>query len=115
MSAIRIIVLSALITGAAIKGVPALAEPAGQTSDVAVSLVRTADLDLASPKGQRELEQRITLAAREVCGTASDVDLEGKNEVRACRDEVIARAHSQRDSLLAAAGRGATIAVTAGR
>lgn len=113
MTAIRIIIVSALITGAALKAVPALAEPAA--ADVNVSIVRTADLDLSTDSGQRQLEQRFTVAAREVCGNASDFDLEGKNDVRACRDEVLARAHSQRDVLLASTARGATIAVAAAR
>lgn len=104
---------SALITAAFITGAPAFGQaPGGETH---VSLVRTADLDLATSNGQRQLEQRLARAAREVCGTASDADLEGKNAVRNCRDDALARATSQRDQLLAAAERGAIIAVTATR
>ncbi|MFL6830361.1 MAG: UrcA family protein [Sphingomicrobium sp.] len=113
MTAIRIIIASALITAAGLKAVPALAETISP-SDVAVSFVHTADLDLATDTGRRVLDVRLAHAAREVCGTASDVDLAGKNEARKCRDEVLARAHADRDSLLAAAGRGATLAITAG-
>ena len=32
------------------------------------------------------LDRRLAAAAREVCGFASDADLEGKNDVRACRE-----------------------------
>nr|WP_283937558.1 UrcA family protein [Sphingomonas hankyongi] len=88
-----------MITAAAIKAAPAFSEPA--TPETNVSIVRTADLNLNDAAGQRALELRLVQAAREVCGTASDVDLHGKNAVRACRDDVLARAHEQRDAILA--------------
>lgn len=113
MTATRIILASALITAGLIKGAPTMAQPAAP--EVNVSIVRTADLDLSSSVGQRQLELRLTHAAREVCGTASDVDLEGQNAVRACRNDVLARAHSQRDQLIASNARGGTIAVSAAR
>jgi UrcA family protein len=110
---LKIVLVSAMITTAAIKAAPAFAEaPATETN---ISLVRTADLDLGSSDGQRKLDQRLANAAREVCGTASDVDIEGKNDVRQCRDETLAKARGQRDAVLAAAERGAFIAVTASR
>ena len=110
---LTIILASALITGLAIKAAPALAEETAAPTNV--SLVRTADLDLSSKAGQRQLDHRLANAAREVCGEASDVDIEGKNEVRRCRDETLASARAQRDGLLAAADRRAFIAVTAAR
>lgn len=113
MKAITIALASALITTAAIKAAPALAE--APPSDINVSLVQTADLDLGSSADQRRLDQRLANAAREVCGTASDVDLHGKNEVRKCRDETLAQARGKRDAVLAAATRDAVIAVTAAR
>lgn len=79
------------------------------------SIVRTADLDLSSPAGQQELDRRIVEAAREVCGTASDVDLEGKNAVRDCRQQTIAQASAQREQLLAAAKNGSPILVASAR
>jgi UrcA family protein len=110
-----IALFSALLTAGLIKAAPALAQtPAGQ-GEVAVSLVHTSDLDLGTAAGQRQLDLRIAHAARDVCGPASDVDLEGKNEVRKCRDESLARAQVQKASVLAAADRGATIAITASR
>ena len=109
MSAIRIIIASALITTAAIKGVPAFAETAAP--DVNVSIVRTADLDLSSEQGRRQLDKRLSQAAREVCGAASDVDLEGKNDVRACRANVVAKARATSAEL---ASRGAPITLAAG-
>jgi UrcA family protein len=107
MSAIRIIIASALITTAAIKAVPALAEPVA-SPDVNVSIVRTADLDLSSDSGRRALDHRLVQAAREVCGAASDPDLAGKNWARACRDNVLADARAKGEQL---ASRGALISV----
>lgn len=115
MKAIHIVLLSALVTAAAIKAAPALAGTTGSQGEIAVSYVRTADLDLSTETGRRQLDQRLSNAAREVCGVASDADLEGKNEVRKCRDEVLARASAQREQLLAAARRGATLAIAAAR
>ena len=106
---------SALITTAVIKAEPALSQtPAVETN---VSLVRTADLDLTSDAGRRQLDLRLARAAREVCGTASDVDLKGKNEVRQCRADVLASARAKRDGVLAATqGKGfIAVAVTAAR
>ena len=104
---------SGLIAAVAIKATPAFAE--AQPSQMEVALVRTADLNLASEQGRRQLDQRLAQAAREVCGTASDVDISGKNDIRKCRDETLAAAIGKRDALLAAADRGALIAVTAAR
>jgi UrcA family protein len=81
----------------------------------ATSIVHTADLDLSSDSGQRELDRRIVRAAREVCGEASNVDLEGKNAVRQCREETIAQAASHREQLLAAARSGSPIVVASAR
>ena len=106
---------SALLTALLLTATPAPAQSPASEVQTHVSLVRTADLDLGTQAGQRQLRQRLVQAAREVCGVASDADLKGKNQVRKCRDEAIARASLQRDELLAAAGRGAAIAVIATR
>jgi UrcA family protein len=106
---------SALITAGAIRAAPALAEPASSEAQTYVSYVKTADLDLASQSGQRKLDRRVAQAAREVCGTPSDVDLVGQNKARECREEAIAKASSERDAALAAAKRGAAVAITASR
>jgi UrcA family protein len=112
-NAFTIALASALITTAVIKAAPALAEaPAIETN---VSLVRTADLDLNTDAGRRQLDLRLARAAREVCGTASDVDIEGKNEVRQCRDEVLTQARVNRDAMVAASTPEGLIAVTAAR
>ena len=111
---LRIILVSALITAGAIKAAPVLAEPAAPETQTYASYVHTSDLDLASKHDQRVLQQRLARAARDVCGTASDVDVQGKNRVRECRKDAIGRAAGEREALLAAQ-RGATIAVTASR
>ena len=113
MKAITIVLASALITGAAIKAVPAFAETT--SPEVAVSVVHTTDLDLTSEAGKRQLDRRLSNAARDVCGTASDFDLEGKNEVRECRDLVLANAREQGEALIAQNKRGGSIAVVASR
>ena len=79
------------------------------------SIVPTADLDLSNSVGQQELDRRIVQAAREVCGIASNVDLEGKNAVRQCRADTIAQAASQREQLLAAAKSGSPILIASAR
>jgi UrcA family protein len=106
---------SALITAGALRAAPALAEPASGEVQTYVSYVKTADLDLSSQGGQRTLDRRVAQAAREVCGTPSDVDLAGQNKARECREEAIAKASFERDAMLAAAKRGAAVAVIASR
>ena len=112
-NAFTIALASALITTAAIKAAPAIA----QTSPVQtnVSVVRTADLDLSSDSGRRQLDLRLARAAREVCGTASDADLKGKRQVRECRDATLAQARGKGESLVAATSSDTAIAVTAAR
>ena len=89
---------------------PVLAEPASATNSV---IVRTADLDLASPSGQRLLERRLANAVVDACGAASDADLAGSNAVRRCRDEVSARIAADRARLVELASRSAPIVIAA--
>ena len=79
------------------------------------SYVKTADLDLASQNGQRKLDRRVAQAAREVCGTPSDVDLVGQNKARDCREEAIAEAASERDARLQLRSAERAVAITASR
>jgi UrcA family protein len=99
-----IILSSALATGAVIKAAPALAEPVK-----AVSVVRTADLDLSTNSGRKALDHRLVIAVQEVCGTASDVDLAGKNAVRQCRTDALGKARA-RGEQLASRGEGIVVA-----
>jgi len=104
----KIIAASALATAAVIKAVPAFAEPMPAQN---VSIVHTADLDLSSKAGRDALDHRLVTAAFEVCGTASEVDLAGKNRVRACRADVLVKARAEGEQL---ASRGAPIRIAAG-
>lgn len=105
----KIIAFSALATAAVIKAAPVLAEPAPAQN---VSIVHTSDLDLSTESGREALDHRLVTAAFEVCGTASEVDLAGKNKVRACRTDVLAKARANGEQL---ASRGITITVAAGQ
>jgi UrcA family protein len=87
---------SFLIAAAALKAAPAFAEPVQPQN---VSVVHTTDLDLSSETGRRALNQRLVIAAREVCGEASDVDLVGKNAVRQCRKDTLAEARAKGERL----------------
>jgi len=99
-SSLKIAIGSFLFAAAVIKGAPALAEPA-QPHNVAI--VHTADLDLTTDAGRRQLDRRLVVAAGEVCGTASKADLAGQNTQRQCRKDVLAQARARSD--LVAAGR----------
>lgn len=88
-----------LATLLAFSATPALAEPPA----IFTATVQTADLDLSSAKGQRVLDRRLNQAANEVCGTASDVDIAGKNDVRRCRVDTLAQLASERDQRIARA------------
>ena len=88
---------------------PAFAEPITGPN---VSGVSTAGLDLSSVAGRAELDHRLVAAAYEVCGTSSDVDLVGKNQARACRADVLAKARAQSQQL---ASRGSSIQIAAAR
>jgi UrcA family protein len=108
-----IIAGSALATGVAIRAAPALSQPADSSHEVNVSVVQTADLDLSTRAGQRLLDRRLATAAGEVCGEASDADLKGQNDVRQCRNEVLAAARAKANAILA--GRSDTTIVIASR
>jgi UrcA family protein len=84
-------------------------------AETVTSIVRTADLDLSSGEGRHALDLRIARAAREVCGTASPVDLEGEKSIRHCREQTVARVTAQREELLTAAKSGSPIIVASAR
>lgn len=107
---LKIILVSALVTAAAIKAVPALAEPATLQN---VSVVQTADLDLSSKAGRTALDHRLVLAAQEVCGGAPDVDLAGRNDARQCVHDVLKQARAESWSLIAANDKDRAIRVAA--
>jgi UrcA family protein len=102
------LILAALVTIQL--GVPAYAEPA---STQRTAFIHHSDLDLATKSGQDRLKHRIWRAAANVCGTAHEFDLEGKNEVRKCRRETAQVASAQADELVAAARGSQPIRLTA--
>jgi len=93
----NIIVAPALFASALLAAPPALAEP----SPAAVSIVSTADLDLASRAGRERLEKRLITAAHEVCDTASATDLKAVNGERECRAQVLAAARQKIGAIIA--------------
>jgi UrcA family protein len=103
---LKIIFASALATAALIKAMPALAET---PTPPAVTVVKTADLDLSTKSGRQQLDHRLVIAARDVCGVASDADLVGKNDVRECRNNVLADARAK--SIALSTGRTILVAV----
>ena len=108
---LAIILTSFLATAAVIKAAPAFAEQAPAQN---VSVVHTADLNLATEGGRRHLDERLVIAVREVCGDASDADLAGKNQVRECRADVLAKARIKAQQIASRDGN-ATILVAASR
>ena len=78
---------------------PALAQEPPQRAEI----VHYADLDLGTASGRAVLDQRVRAAVKAACGTASDADPEGKNEVRRCRVATRAQADRQRAMAIAAA------------
>ena len=79
----------------------------------AIAIVQTADLDLTNAKDVRILDHRLSLAIVEACGAASNVDLEGRNAVRACRVDARAKVSTERDRLVELASRGTDIILAA--
>ena len=70
------------------------------------------DLDLRTEAGTKALDRRIWRAVVEVCGTAPDFDVAGKNDVRQCRRDTKAIASAQADVVVANASQGQLIQVS---
>ena len=111
--ALRIVIVSAMLTAAALRAAPALAEPAG--GETQVSVVSTGDLDLSSRQGQRQLKLRLVHAAAELCGGVSDADLQGKLAARRCRADVLANASEQGERIVLASRRVTGVAMASAR
>lgn len=90
-------------------GQPALARPAPANPTV---VVQHQDLDLRTEAGARTLQHRIRHAVATVCGTASDFDIEGKNEVRQCRKDTRILATAQAELVIAGATRDPAIRIS---
>jgi len=111
--AIRIVIVSAMLTAAALKAAPALAQPVA--AETLVSVVSTDDLDLSSRQGQRQLNLRLVHAAAELCGGASDADLQGKLASRRCRADALANASAQGQRIVLASRRVRGVAMASAR
>jgi UrcA family protein len=92
-----ILAVAAVAAGFATIGLGAAPAAAGQLDAV---LVPHQDLNLANPAGQATLDRRISAAARQVCGDYLLIELKWNEMARACRQEVIASAASQRNALV---------------
>lgn len=102
----KLMILAAL--AAVSIGQPASAQKAPNPS-VAVA---HKDLDLRTEAGAKALDRRIWRAVVEVCGTASDIDLAGKNDVRQCRRDTRLVASAKADLVVANASRDQLIQVS---
>jgi UrcA family protein len=95
------IFLAALLATAVTLSPALAAEPAA-----GIAIVNTADLDLGNARDVRALDRRLTIAIVEACGEASNVDLAGRNIVRACRVDARAKVDATRNRLVQLAARG---------
>jgi UrcA family protein len=106
----KLLILAAL--AAASFGQPALAQPARANAS---AVVQHKDLDLRTEAGAKALDRRIWRAVVTVCGTASEYDLEGKNDVRECRRDTRVLASAQAELAIAGALRGEPVRVASAR
>ncbi len=82
-----LLIPATLLLGAAFSQ-PAVAQTAPANAP-SVAVVH-ADLDLTSPADRERLQRRLRFAAREVCGTGFDFDLQSQNAARDCVEETLA-------------------------
>ena len=78
--------------------------PAPAAAQVTVRVAH-ADLRLDSGRDVARLDRRIGRAAETACGSTSDLDLHGRNEVARCRLDARAAVAQQRDRLVERARR----------
>lgn len=94
-----------LLAAAAAFAAPALAQSADMTTVTAPHgrsiAVSTSDLDLASADGQRELDERLWRAARDVCSFTRLRDLAEYRAEGRCRSAALAHASARRAAALA--------------
>ncbi len=97
-------VKSLALLALALASAPVLAQPPA-------GIVRTSDLDLATPGGVARLDRRIDRAVAQLCGTAFPADLNGRAQVDNCRAETMKSVSYQRAMLLARRGGAGAIAL----
>ena len=103
----KLLILAAL--AAVSIGQPVSAQSVAANPSVAVA---HKDLDLRTDAGAKALDRRIWRAVVEVCGTAPDYDIAGKNDVRHCRRDTKRVATAQADVVIADASRDLPIQVS---
>lgn len=103
----KLLILAALANVSV--GQPAFAQTTLANPSV---VVQHRDLDLRTETGAKSLDRRIWRAVVEVCGTAPDYDLQGKNDVRQCRTNTRQLASTQADRVIASAARDSVIRVS---
>lgn len=103
----KLLILAAL--AAVSIGQPVSAQTAPANPSVAVA---HKDLNLRTEAGTKALDRRIWRAVVEVCGTAPDFDVAGKNDVRQCRRDTKRVASAQADVVVASASRDQLIQVS---
>lgn len=87
---------------------PAAAAPAPELPQ---AIVRTADLDLATPAGEQALHHRIATAVTQVCGVAGSRELAVNASIKGCRATAWDSASRQMQTVLASARDGKAYAV----
>ena len=101
MQAVQKVIVSLSILGAfALTPESAHAQSAASKETI-TKVVQVRRFNLNSQEGRRRLDRQLAIAAWEVCGSASDVDIAGKNDVRRCRSEVLAKARQSVSGALA--------------
>lgn len=102
-----------LLILAALAAAPLAQTAAAQTAPANPSVaVAHKDLDLRTAAGTKALDRRIWRAVVEVCGTAPDFDIAGKNDVRQCRRDTKRVASAKAEVMVANASQGQLIQVS---
>jgi UrcA family protein len=87
---------------------PAAAAPAPELPQ---AIVQTADLDLATPAGEKALHYRIATAVTQVCGVAGSRELAVNTSIKNCRALAWASTKPQLQTVLASARNGKAYSV----
>lgn len=100
----KTLILAALAATSLVQ--PVFAEPVTQSV-----VVEHKDLDLGTRDGAKALQHRVWRAVVAVCGTASEFDIAGKNDIRQCRRDTLQVASAKADLVIAGASRGEPVRV----
>jgi UrcA family protein len=97
MMQVRPFILAAAVVAAGLSTLTAVSPAMALESGVAVA---HDDLNLRSEAGRAALDRRIERAARSVCGTALNVELDIAANIADCRADVLASARRQVDAIV---------------